>query len=112
MKIENQDNIDRYVLGEMSVEERAGFERQVAQDAKLQEQLEFTQHVNTAIKSRNEKLEKMEAWDDDYIPVSVRACSAKPQKGRKLFLWFSSIAGIAVLLVWIFPLGSNRIVVR
>ena len=106
MKIENQDNIDRYVLGEMSVEERAGFERQVAQDDKLQEQLEFTQHVNTAIKSRNEKLEKMEAWDDDYIPVSVRACSAKPQKGRKLFLWFSSIAGIAV------PLGSNRIVVR
>ena len=111
MKIENQDNIDRYVLGEMSVEERAGFERQVAQDDKLQEQLEFTQHVNTAIKSRNEKLEKMEAWDDDYIPVSVRACSAKPQKGRKLFLWFSSIAGIAVLLVFGYflwaPIGSS-----
>lgn len=111
MKIENQDNIDRYVLGEMSVEEHAGFERQVAQDAKLQEQLEFTQNVNTAIKSRNEKLEKMEAWDDDYILVSVRACSAKPQKGRKLFLWFSSIAGIAVLLVFGYflwaPIGAS-----
>ena len=56
MKIEYQDKIDRYILGEMSAEERTDFEKQVAQNAELQELLEFTKNVNTAIKSRNEKL--------------------------------------------------------
>ena len=52
MKIEYQDKIDRYILGEMSAEERTDFEKQVAQNAELQELLEFTKNVNTAIKSR------------------------------------------------------------
>ncbi|WP_455585993.1 hypothetical protein [Bacteroides sp.] len=124
MKIENQDNIDRYVLGEMSAEERTDFERQVAQDAGLQEQLEFTQNVKTAMKSRNEKLKKMGEWDDDYewnnrrqpaaiptycatgtddycpAPISAQEYSAKPSKSKKPLFWISSVAGIAAILVF------------
>ncbi len=122
MKIEYQDKTDRYILGEMSAEERTEFEKQVAQDAELQEQLEFTQNVNTAIKSRNEKLAKMEEWED---PVSVYrttgtedCCSeplcgkpAEPSGSKKIWLWIPSIVAIAAIFVFgyflIVPMESS-----
>lgn len=106
MKIEFQDAIDRYVLNEMSAKERADFEKQVAQDAELQEQLKFTQQMNTAIKSRNAKLEKMKEWEDGDIRLRV-CCSERPRErtvmspsSKKPFLWISSIAGIAAILAF------------
>lgn len=106
MKIEFQDAIDRYVLNEMSAKERADFEKQVAQDAELQEQLKFTQQMNTAIKSRNAKLEKMKEWEDGDIRLRA-CCSERPRErtvmspsSKKPFLWISSIAGIAAILAF------------
>lgn len=107
MKIEFQDAIDRYVLNEMSAKERADFEKQVAQDAELQEQLKFTQQVNMAIKSRNAKLEKMKEWEDGG-DIRIRACCSERPRERavmssprkKLYLWISSIAGIAAILAF------------
>ena len=54
-----QDKIDDYVLGRMSVEERADFEKEVDQDEEKREQLEFTRNVKNAISSRQDKLAKM-----------------------------------------------------
>lgn len=106
MKIEFQDSIDRYVLNEMSAKERADFEKQVAKDVELQEQLRFTQQVNTAIKSRNAKLEKMKMWESDVIRVRAR-CSERPREravmspsSKKPLLWISSITGIAAIFVF------------
>lgn len=106
MKIEFQDAIDRYVLNEMSAKERADFEKQLALDVELQEQLKFTQQVNTAIKSRNAKLEKMKEWEEGDIRTRA-CCSERPREravmsspNKKLYLWISSIAGIAAMLVF------------
>lgn len=106
MKIEFQDAIDRYVLNEMSAKERADFEKQVAQDAELQEQLKFTQQVNMAIKSRNAKLEKMKEWEEGDIRTRA-CCSERPRERavmssprKKPLLWISSIAGIAAILAF------------
>ena len=87
MKIEYQDKIDRYILGEMSAEERTDFEKQVAQDAELQELLEFTKNVNTAIKSRNEKLAKMKEWEEPvsvYRATGTEECCSEPLYGLSL----------------------------
>ena len=67
MKQEYQDQIDKYVLDQMDDTEKTEFEQEAAQNAELQEQLQFTQDVASATKSREEKLAKMEDWRDDYI---------------------------------------------
>ena len=120
MKQEYQDQIDKYVLGQMDDTEKSVFEQDVAQDAELQEQLQFTQDVASATKSREQKLAKMEIWGDDYVfeydrrvvPANYRptgsgydACPspsteqtfAKPRSsGKKVFYWISGIAAIFI----------------
>lgn len=66
MKIEFQDHIDDYLLGRMSDEDSKAFEQELKNNDELREQMEFTKDVQTAAKSRNEKLAKMQEWKDDY----------------------------------------------
>lgn len=120
MKQEYQDQIDKYVLGQMDDTEKSVFEQDVAQDAELQEQLLFTKDVTSATKSREEKLAKMENWEDDYVFEDNRRVSAtnyrptgsgydacpspsaeqtfaKPRSsGKKAFYWISGIAAIFI----------------
>jgi pantoate kinase len=50
----------------MDEAEMSAFEQDVAVDAEIQEQLQFTQEVASATRSREEKLAKMQEWEDDY----------------------------------------------
>ncbi len=120
MKQEYQDQIDNYVLDQMDDTEKTAFEQEAAQNAELQEQLQFTKDVASATKSRDEKLAKMEDWEDDYVFEDDRrvvatnyrptgsgydACPspsaeqtfAKPRSsGKKAFYWISGIAAIFI----------------
>lgn len=120
MKQEYQDQIDKYVLGQMDDTEKSEFEQEAAQNTELQEQLQFTKDVTSATKSREEKLAKMENWEDDYVFEDERrvaasnyrptgsgydACPspsaeqtfAKPRSsGKKAFYWISGIAAIFI----------------
>ena len=120
MKQEYQDQIDNYVLDQMDDTEKTAFEQEAAQNAELQEQLQFTKDVALATKSRDEKLAKMEDWEDDYVFEDDRrvvatnyrptgsgydACPspsaeqtfAKPRSsGKKAFYWISGIAAIFI----------------
>lgn len=133
MKQEYQDQIDKYVLGQMDDTEKSVFEQDVAQDAELQEQLQFTKDVTSATKSREEKLAKMEDWRADYIFEDERrvaaanyrptgsgydACPspsaeqtfAKPRSsGKKAFYW---ISGIAAIFIAGFFLANNLFVME
>ncbi len=51
-----QDKIDDYLLNRMDADEREALLREVEQDAEKKAQLEFTQCVKAAIRSREEKL--------------------------------------------------------
>lgn len=66
MNIDYQDIIDRYLLHEMTNEERLAFEKELNSNDELKEQFEFTKNVQQVIKSRNEKLAAMREWQDDY----------------------------------------------
>ena len=95
MKIEFQDRIDDYLLDRMSDEERKKFEADAAEDEELKEQLQFTETVQQAIKSRNEKLAAMEEWKNDYVWEETR--SASRSSGRGIFYWISGIAAVFVV---------------
>lgn len=73
MKIEDQDRIDNYLLNRMSGEERQAFERDMEQDKELREQVEFTKDIQTALKSRNEKLARMQEWQEEMDEEAKRA---------------------------------------
>ncbi len=123
MKMDFQDRIDDYLLDRMSDEERKSFESEVAADAELKEQLQFTETVQKATKSRNVKLAAMEEWKDDYVwkddrmaaasAIECRATgsgydnnSAPTKKSRlgstfspykKMLYWVSGIAAVFVV---------------
>lgn len=122
MKINYQDRIDAFLLHRMSDEERMAFENEVNSDMELQEQLSFTEDVQQTLKSRNEKLAKMEEWQGDYeweeepsvaAAAEYRAtgsgydyCSApsmdEPRSmsrssGLKIIYWISGIAAMFVV---------------
>ena len=123
MKIEFQDRIDDYLLDRMSDEERKSFESDATEDAELKEQLQFTEAVQQATKSRNEKLAAMEEWKDDYVWEDERVAAASAAEYRptgsgydycpapttesrragssssikKIFYWVSGIAAVFVV---------------
>ena len=130
MKIEFQDRIDEYLLDRMSDEERKSFESDAAVDAELKEQLQFTETVQQATKSRNEKLAAMEEWKDDYMWEDERVAAASaveyhatgsgydycPEPTmesrrvatsspfKKMLYWVSGIAAVFIVGVFVFNL--------
>ena len=97
MKIEYQDQIDEYLLGRMSDGDRKAFEKQVEKDDELCEQLEFAKDVLTSMKSRNEKLAKMEEWEKGKPLVATG-----PSPVRKVIYWVSGIAAVFVVGLFLF----------
>lgn len=123
MKIEFQDRIDDYLQDRMSDEERKSFESDAAENAELKEQLQFTETVQQATKSRNEKLAAMEEWKNDYVwedervaaasaaeyrptgsgynycpaPTMKESRSMPRSSGRRVFYWISGIAAVFIV---------------
>lgn len=89
MKKDFQEAIDDYVLGNMSAKDRSVFEKEASQEEEIQEQLELTQNVCNAIKSRHEKLVMMQKWEEQSADSS-----------RKLMRWASSVIGIAAVFLF------------
>ena len=96
MKIEYQDRIDDYLLDRMTPEQRSAFDQELASNSELKEQLEFTQDMQHAMKSRNEKLEAMKEWE-----------SQGAHTRKNVVYWVSSIAAVLVIGLFLFP-GINR----
>lgn len=127
MKIEDQDRIDNYLLNRMSGEERQTFERDMEQDKELREQVEFTKDIQTALKSRNEKLARMQKWQEEMDEEAKRAygyratgsdCHYSPKpamesqtdsisssrKKRHLIYWVAGIAAIFIIGLFVLPI--------
>lgn len=92
MKIDYQDRIDDYLLDRMTPGQRSAFERELASNSELREQLEFTQDMQHALKSRNEKLEAMKEWEGQGAHTH-----------KSVVYWVSSIAAVLVIGLFLFP---------
>lgn len=101
MRLEYQDNIDRYLLGRMSDEERALFEAKCAENTELKEQLEHTRDVKTVISERSKMLVQIQQWDNEYEEER----RTESRKKRYALYWVSGIA--ATLAVGYFLFSSS-----
>ena len=119
-----QDRIDDYLLNRMDDAEKTEFLREIEQDEKKKEQLEFTQNVRDCIRSREEKLQVLKQfrrqYDDGRRTAAYRAtgsdnapcCCPSPaymeeryeKPKKKTWLWISGVA--AVLVVGFFAVGT------
>lgn len=98
MRLEYQDNIDRFLLDRMPDEERALFEAKCAENLELKEQLEHTRNVKTVISERSKMLAKIQEWDDEY--------NAMDKKAHNKIMWIYWLSGFAAVLVVGFFLSS------
>lgn len=121
MSEELQDRIDDYLMNRMSGKERECFEADLQSDSKLKEQLSFTRAVEETITSRNEKLAKIQMWQNDYVwkdgrrraaalngnfdrrrTVSCQTSSANinysrtKRPGRSVLFWLSGVAAVVL----------------
>ena len=89
-----QDLIDRYLRGEMNAEEKSAFESQLAVDAELREQYDFTAKTIEALKSRKDKLKSISRWNEELsdrerelhacmVCIAMPDASAKPKASAK-----------------------------
>lgn len=116
MKLEYQDNIDSYVQGVMTENERKAFEQEVQSNDELRDQLEYTQKVKTLVTSRQEKMAILRQWEaehrleeeqlvasqyrptgtENYCPAPSYQADPKPTS-KKLYYWISGIAAVLVV---------------
>ena len=75
-----QDRIDNYLLNRMDDAEKTEFLREVEQDKEKKEQLEFTQNVKDAIRSREEKLQ---ALNKQHVIVLHQRLQQQSQCGQR-----------------------------
>lgn len=101
MKEELQNKIDRYLMNQMTDEERMAFEKETEGNDELQEQLLFTEEIQQVLKSRNDKLLKMREWEQEETHNDDH------HSEKQIYLWISGIA--AVLIVGIFTINTYLI---
>lgn len=99
MRLEYQDDIDRYLLGRMTDEERALFKAKCAKNTELKEQLEHTQDVKAVISERGKLLQKIQKWDEEYYEEK----KAVAHKKRSAIYWSSGIAAAFVAGYFLLP---------
>lgn len=127
-----QDRIDQYLLHRdlMTAEEQASFLQEIADDDEKREQYELTCNVKTAITSRAEKLRLMADFQKQYetqrvpdvvaatkppIPLAAAAHEESTAdeeenhtaKRRKMWMWASGIAAIAILGYFLYVPSFN-----
>ena len=112
-----QDRIDNYLLNRMNDAEKTEFLREVEQDEEKKEQLEFSQNVTGAIRSREEKMQALKEFQRQYeqerkaaayhatgtkqascyCPAPKVAATEPVRPKKKIWLWISGVAAVLVV---------------
>ena len=97
MNQEYQDKIDKYLLGQMSDTESLNFEKEMAEDKDLMEQLEFTKNVKDAISGRNRRLAQIREWKEAYEAKNASEVEIKNRIAKRHYLYL--VSGIAAIFI-------------
>ena len=97
MNQEYQDKIDKYLLGQMSDTESLNFEKEMAEDKDLMEQLEFTKNVKDAIVGRNRRLAQIKEWKEAYEAKNASEVEVKNRIAKRHYLYL--VSGIAAIFI-------------
>jgi len=105
-----QDRIDEYILGMMSAEDSKSFEKDLANDAELKEQYNYTKVVKETVCEHAQLEDLMSQWDKDIAKerreeeLMVAACPVPPIADRKAVaakprVWLWWVSGIAAIFI-------------
>lgn len=101
-----QDRIDRYILGQLSEEEKIRFEEDLSKDIELYEQYKYTNMLKETISSRAHIEELMCQWDKEFDENSEEG--HYPKWNKKIWYWTSAIAAIFIATIFIIaPYNSS-----
>ena len=100
MDKEKQDRIDAYLRNEMTMEERAAFDREVELDPDLKEQLDLTRHIQRTLGSHQKKLDAMCRWDKEMEAEKRRNGRRWTGMVRRWTYIAASLAACAFLGYW------------
>lgn len=91
----NQENIDRYLGGEMSRQERELFEKELSEDAALREQVALHKEIVTSLKLKGAKthLQALEA------EIVAEQKTAAKQRSRRGWVWGWLTCAVAGCLI-------------
>lgn len=106
----NQDRIDAYLHGRMPSKDIPAFEKDLENDEELRQQLFFSQNLQYVIKSRNDKLNTMKRWEEDYKWKNNGDRVTIHSSRRPFFYYITSIAAVLIICVFFFGklLTSNK----
>lgn len=88
-----QDIIDKYILGKMSNEERLAFEKEIAQDDNLREEVTIQREIVQAIRMKAAK---------EHLQAVEREIQANERRRKVFAIRISSVAIVACLVLGVF----------
>lgn len=94
-----QDRIDRYILGQLSEDEKIKFEEDLFKDIELYEQYKYTNMLKETISSQAHIEELMCQWDKELYENREEA--HYPKWNKKIWYWTSAIAAIFIATIFI-----------
>ena len=97
------DEIDRYLRGEMSADERKAFQGKLSEDPELRTRLHIAEDVADGLRRRAEKQERIQEWEK----TSVKEKAKLP---RRIVMTSISVAAAVIAVVTLYVPKSNGVV--
>lgn len=98
---------DQYLQGEMTVEERNSFEKQLSEDPEFASEFETFKEVQLQLKNKFEFDEEREIFKENLSQISDQHFNSKP-KVIGLKPWYLAVAASAAILFGLFFFNYNQ----
>lgn len=99
---------DQYLQGEMTVEEKDSFEKQLAEDPELSSEFETFKEVQLRLKNKFELEEETEAFKANLTTISDKHFNTNKPKVVVMRPWFYAAAASIIVLFGLFFFDYNN----
>ncbi|OXG09358.1 Tetratricopeptide repeat-containing protein [Flavobacterium araucananum] len=99
---------DQYLQGEMTVEQRNSFEKQLSEDPELASELETFKDVQSHLTNKFEHEEQREAFKANLTAISDKHFNANKPKVVLMRPWYYAAAASAIILFGLFFFDYNN----
>jgi TolA-binding protein len=99
---------DQYLQGEMTVEERNSFEKQLAEDHELSSEFETFKEVQLRLKTKFEHEEEREAFRANLTTISDKHFNTSKPKVALIRPWYLAAAASVIILFGLFFFDYNN----
>lgn len=103
--IDKQEQIDRFLSGEMDKEEKTAFEQQMENDQELREEVELSRHIIHAFRYEGEQkaIDAIRSIPEDALEKLTASLGTKGKKKKhSLIIWMSVAAAAAVVCILLY----------